>query len=138
MSDDEVQLKVRVPSDLKEVVDSHPDYNKELVEKALRNQLRATGKTALDLRIEQKERRIDLIDDEIDELKEERADHVEDLNNLLQQREEQRDGRYQIVEEAVEFFEGESLAQAQAEHWADKAEMNVEEFKEAYNEVRDE
>lgn len=80
------QFNTRIPEDLKETVDRHPDSNQDITARALRKEVGLNGKTELDIRIEQKERRIDNVRKEIDELEDVLADHMGDLEELKERR----------------------------------------------------
>lgn len=62
----------------------------------------------------------------------------EDKKDYLEDKREKVMPEWQkTVNEAVEVIDGE-ISDVQAEHWADKAGIDVEEFKEAFNEAREE
>jgi hypothetical protein len=60
------------------------------------------------------------------------------LEYLDERAEEAKPEWQKVVEEAIEVFNGKDMTETQAEHWAGKANLSVEKFREKYNEVRNE
>lgn len=88
--DKPTQFNTRIPETLKETIDAHPESNQQIAARALRKEIGLNGQSELDLRIEQKEGRIALVKQEIEELEEELREHESDLEALKQRREEMK------------------------------------------------
>lgn len=137
MSEETTLLGVRVPVELKELVDADRRTNQEIVRAALWREFGGERRSALERRIEEKERRISMIETERNERERELEEMRSDLEALRDKLDGKEDFQTQIVEEAVETMSihpdvgHDHLA---AENWADKANLTPEEFWRRYTE----
>lgn len=84
------QFNTRIPSVLKETIDAHPESNQEIAARALRKEVGLQDESELDVRIKQKEQRIELVKEEIAELEAELKQYESELEDLKQRREEMK------------------------------------------------
>lgn len=132
-------LSVRVPVELKALVDADGRTNQDIVQSALWREFGGENRqSALERRIEEKENRIGMIERERNERERELErlrDDLEALRAKIESAETFRDG---IVKEAVETMNihpSEGHDHLAAENWADKADLTPKEFWRRYTEA---
>ena len=128
MSDREM-LGVRVPDDLKALVDADDRTNQEIVEAALWREYGGERQSALERRIEEKKRRISMIESERNERNRELNEMQDELEALESKLDATESVEERTISEAVETFTREEIVRmepdhAPAQHWADKADVD--------------
>lgn len=134
-SEDTERLVAEIDPDLKELVKADQRTIKEIVEAALWREFGGTRKSALERRIEEKKRRVSMVESEKNERERELQQEREELEALRQKYNSTETQAQRVAREAFDVIGG-PISDVQAEHWADKADMSVEEFKEEYKEAR--
>jgi len=135
---DKVQTKVYLPADLKALLDADSRSNSDAVEAALLTEFGGEKKAAIDRRIEEKQRRISNLESERNERKRMLKEEQEELEGLRKKRESVEDVEEKLIETAVDELgipPHVGYDHAAAKNWADKANMDVEEFWQAYTEA---
>jgi len=102
VSDDEDRLVAEIPSELKELVDADQRSNKEIVIAALWREFGGERMGVLDRRIEEKKRRISIIESEKNERKRELETENEELDALLKKKDEMKTQTERKQEEVLE------------------------------------
>jgi septal ring factor EnvC (AmiA/AmiB activator) len=87
MTDDEERLVAEIPAELKALVDADGRTNKDIVEAALWREFGGHRQGALDRRIEEQERRVNMIESEIDDRNTELDEEEAKLAALKKKRE---------------------------------------------------
>jgi chromosome segregation ATPase len=95
------RLVAEIPSELKELVDADPRTNKEIVEASLWREFGGERKAALDRRIEEKERRVSMIESEKNERERELKQERTELEALRTKREKKQSERERKLESAI-------------------------------------
>lgn len=88
MSGDSEMLGARIDPDLKRLVDADPRNNQDVVSAALWDEFGGKRRSAIEVRIEHKDRRISQIESEIEDLQEEKAAVERERESLTRQLEE--------------------------------------------------
>lgn len=136
--DGTVLMGVRVPAELKALVDADSRTNQDIVQSALWREFGGENRqSALERRIEEKENRIGMIERERNERERELERLRDDLEALRDKLESAETFREQIVKEAVETMSihpSEGHDHLAAENWADKADLTPEAFWQRYTE----
>lgn len=131
-------LSVRVPEDLKELVDTDTDDNQEVVERALRYEYGGTNQAATRRRIQDKKRRKSNLETEV----EERQIQIEKLDDQIQALKDklstQKNVKEQLKEkklqEAKDILEGiTNPTDPAVQNWAEKLNMSPQELVERVN-----
>jgi len=107
MTDDVKQFKVRIPRNLKQLVDSDERTNKDVAKTALWREFGGERQELIDMRISQKEDEEEMILQHINELKEDLKNVREQKQALLSKREEmeeEKDAYEDHLEELEEFL----------------------------------
>jgi len=107
MVDDWEQFKVRLDSDLKRLVDADTRTNKELTHVALWREFGGERQAALDIQIEHKEEREEMVRSQIKDLQEELQQILEEKEALLSKKEkmqEEQNAYEEHLEELEEFL----------------------------------
>lgn len=122
---DDVMFSGRVPSWMKEMVDADPRANQEVLRVALRKELGGRRKSELQVRLEQVDRRIDLVEEEEEELADEKAELKQNRARIQDQIEKGDDLQKQRLDDARDALvnnPGVSLEPSNpaVENWADK------------------
>jgi len=105
MSEDdgeEERLVAEIPGDLKRLVDADERTNKEIVEAALWREFGGERKAALDRRIEEKERRVSMIQSEKNERERELEEERQELEALKAKRENKQSRREREIKDTLE------------------------------------
>lgn len=100
-----VMLSARVPEELKQLVDSDQRDNQEVIRAALWREFGGERKAALERRIEEKERRVSLIESEKNERERELQEEKQELQALktkLTSQEKQREKKMRDTLEKLE------------------------------------
>lgn len=135
---DKVQTKVYLPADLKALLDADSRSNSEAVKTALVTEYGGEKKAAIDRRIEEKKRRISNLESERNERERMLEEECDELQGLQKKRENLEDFEDELIQQAVEELgipPHVGHDHAAAENWAEKADMDVEEFWQAYTEA---
>jgi len=85
---DSRQFNARIPADLKRLIDADPRNNQEVAKTALWREFGGTRQSAIETRIEHKDRRIAQIESEIEDLQEELQQEKSEREALLDQLDE--------------------------------------------------
>lgn len=93
------QFNTRIPTVLKETIDAHPESNQTIAARALRKEVGLQDQSELDVRIKQKQQRIELVREEIEDLEAELNQYESELEDLKQRREEMKIPEEQYEEE---------------------------------------
>lgn len=101
-TNEEERLVAEIPAELKGFVDADNRSNKEVVIAALWREFGGERMSALDRRIEEKERRVSMIKSEKNERERELERHREDLEQLRAKRSEVTSKKEQQAQELVE------------------------------------
>ena len=123
---DEERLVAEIPSELKRLVDADERNNKEVVQAALWREFGGERVSALERRIEQKEKRVALIKDEKAGIEAELKEEQQELEALRAKKEEKETARADKLSEAREVLadvpkEPDNPA---IQHWADELNMD--------------
>lgn len=140
MSEDEeeVMLSGRIPKSLKTLVDADERPNQEVLRAALWREFGGERKSDLERRVEEKEKRINVVEDEVDDRKGELSELYRELDALrskLDEKEDEEEKRQMLVQEAKEALDGANLIpdNPAVKNWAEKVEMTPEELIEEIN-----
>lgn len=102
MSEEKVMLSARIPEELKELVGADRRTNEEVVRAALWREFGGERKASIDRRIEEKERRISMVESERNERERELEEVRKELEALKTKREKmesnERDAHRQALE----------------------------------------
>jgi len=123
----EERLVAEIPSDLKALVDADQRTNKEVVQAALWREFGGERKGPLERRIEEKKRRISMIESEKNERERELQEERNELEALEEKYNSVDSPAEKTIKEATDILEP-PLGAAQVEHWADKAGLSEDEF----------
>lgn len=128
--DDRVPLPIEVPKKLKRLVDADTRFNREVVEAALWKEYGGHGKTGIQQRITELEKRKTLIEHEIEERREELQQVDVQIESLRDELEGKLTAQQQVLDEAEEVLSMRTLhpENEATRHWAEKAEMDPETF----------
>lgn len=131
MSEDMVMMSGRIPEDLKALVDADPRDNQEVLRSALWREFGGERKGALERRIEEKERRISMIESEKEqrenELQEERRE-LEALQSKLDEKVSEENQLLNEAEEALSRIPNPTVDNTAVQNWADKCDMEPSEL----------
>jgi len=103
----EERIVAEIPAELKELVDTDKRTNKEIVEAALWREFGGQRKSALQRRIDEKERRISILESERNEREreiEEERQELEALQSKLETTEQEESGQLQSVLQRAEYI----------------------------------
>lgn len=127
---DEERLTAAVPAELKRLIDADSRTNKSVVEAALWAEYGGHRKGALEVRIEEKQNRISMIQREIDERRQELATERQKLESLQAKLDRDRTYVDDVVEEAAEVLQPHQLTvdNAALRDRAEKVDLTPEEF----------
>jgi len=103
---EKVMLSARVPKELKELVDSDQRTNQEVVKAALWREFGGKRVDALDRRIEEKKRRISMVESEKNERERELNEHKRELEALQEKRDTAAGQHEQELDTARENLNG--------------------------------
>lgn len=112
MSQDEIQLKVRVPEDLKDLVDADSRNNKEVVKAALWNEFGGRKKSALEAKKQHKEEQMQAIQNEIEAEREDKRrvqQEIEAIQAKIERMDEEEVGTTEFVDGLLDELEDASI-----------------------------
>lgn len=104
-SDDTVLLAGRIPTWIKEMVDADPRDNQEILRVALQKEMGGRRQSELEVRLEQLDRRLSVVDQEQDELMEEREGLEQQRARIKSRIEESSDAEEQKLANARDVLE---------------------------------
>lgn len=119
MSRKEVQTNVRLPEDTKHRLDADPRSNKEIIKKALQNELGAETKNDLRRRIKHKKDRLNKIEDErreVEQVEEELTRELERLENRLESTVSQEEKFHEDISDLLNQVENGEINHLVADH----------------------
>lgn len=140
------RLVAEIPTELKELCETDRRSIREIVEAALWREFGGERKAALERRIEEKRRRISMIESERNERNRELEELRDELTALETKQENTTTVAEEVIAEALETFTAQEIRRmepdhAPAEHWAGKADLDpetfVDRFKTAHAEAED-
>lgn len=141
MTGDRSMLGARVDPDLKRLVDADPRDNQDVVSAALWDEFGGKRRSALEVRIEHKDRRISQIETEVSDLEKEKAAIERERESLKQQLEEMEDSteRYENDLDAVldEKQSGDREGRIIPETLSDLAEQHGKDPEDVYEDIKD-
>lgn len=105
MSEEKERLVAEIPAELKELVDTDRRDNREVVQAALWREFGGERLSALDRRIEEKERRVSMIKSEKNERERELQQEQQELEALQKKREERVNREEEALKEAMDILE---------------------------------
>lgn len=128
--DDLVSVRADIPRDLKSLVDTDSRYNREVIEAALWSEFGGHRKGAIQTRVEEKRRRIGMIESEIQQREQELEKERTELDSLLNKLEEKESRVEATLADAEDVF---GLHQLDPDNdaiqtWAGKAGLPPGEF----------
>jgi chromosome segregation ATPase len=128
MTDDTERLVAEIPSELKELVDADRRTNKEIVEAALWREFGGERKGALQRRVEEKRRRISMIETEKNERQRELEEERQALDALESKLEATQTEREMMLSEAREQLADtpKDAENPAVKNWAEKLDMTPE------------
>jgi chromosome segregation ATPase len=137
MGEDSVMLSGRIPSELKELVDADRRDNQEVLRAALWREFGGERQADIDRRIEEKERRISMIKTEKNERQRELEREQQELEALKSKRTAEEEEQQSTWNEALDNLTFNSLnvgtviesSEKTVKTWADRLDMDVDEFK---------
>lgn len=133
MSEEMVMLSGRVPTNLKALVDADERDNQEVLRAALWREFGGERKSDLERRIEEKDKRIDIVIDELGEREDELAELKKErdaLESKLDEKEQEESAQQKLIEKAREALDGANMSPENpaVENWAKKADLTPEEL----------
>jgi len=106
MSEESERLVAEIPPDLKRLIDADNRFNKEVVTAALWREFGGQGRSGLQQRIHEKEKRITVIKEEIAKREQELEEEQRELDALKAQLEEKSSKADQVRDEIENLREG--------------------------------
>jgi len=120
MSDDEERLVAEIPSELKGLVDQDSRTNKEIVQAALWREFGGQRMSALERRIEEKQRRVSMIESEKNERQRELEEERQELEALREkysaQKQERKEEREDKIAHAAAVLSPDSWLSSMPKH----------------------
>lgn len=137
--EDTETLTAEIPSELMALVRADPRYNKDVVEAALWAEFGGHREAGLERRITEEERRLDMIDSEIAERKEEREQTKQRLESYQSKLDQKTDRKSAVYADAADVLSPDMLEPGNPAviNWAEKAGVDPEEFIDAMHDRLD-